>query len=137
MESYRLIPEKYRFLSNSVLKCIALFTMLVDHVASVLLKSNSTVLLRLFGRNITLYQSMRMVGRLAFPIYAFLLVEGFYHTQDKKKYGLRLLIFALISEIPWNLEHSGSLFYTKQNVFFTLFLGLGGARYRGPRGRGA
>lgn len=126
MESFRLIPEKYRFLSNSALKCIALVTMLIDHVASVLLRNSQIVLLHIFGKDILLYSSMRLIGRLAFPIYAFLLVEGFRHTQDIKKYGLRLLIFALISEIPWNLEHTGSFLYSSQNVFFTLFLGFAG-----------
>ena len=126
MESFRLVPEKYRLLSNSGLKCIALVTMLIDHVASVFLHDDPLLLFQLFGKDITLYAIMRLIGRLAFPIYAFLLVEGFHYTQDKKKYGLRLLIFALISEIPWNLEHSGAFFYSSQNVFFTLFLGLAG-----------
>ncbi|MBQ6263615.1 MAG: TraX protein [Clostridia bacterium] len=123
MESYRLIPEKYRFLNNSVLKCIALITMIIDHVASVLLHSDQTVLIDVFGLQLTLYALMRGIGRIAFPIYVFLLVEGFHHTHNRKAYGTRLLVFALISEIPWDLEHSGSFFFWKQNVFFTLFLG--------------
>lgn len=123
MHQYRLIPERYRVLSNSGLEVIALFTMIVDHIAGAFLQSNRMVLLHLLGRSLTLYQLMRTVGRLAFPIYAFLIVEGFHYTSNRKKYGYRLLSFALISEIPWNLEHSGSLFYSSQNVFFTLFLG--------------
>ena len=123
MESYRIIPDKYRFLSNSVLKCIALITMLIDHVAFTLLNKNQTVLLEFFWNKLTLFTLMRGIGRIAFPIYVFLLVEGFHHTHDRKAYGIRLLVFALISEIPWDLEHNGSFFYFKQNVFFTLFLG--------------
>ena len=123
MENYRLIPEKFRFLSSSGLKVIAVITMLIDHVASVFLKKNQILLLQIAGKELTLYYLMRMIGRLAFPIFAFLLAEGFHYTSDRKKYGIRLFVFALISEIPWNLEHTGKLFYSSQNVFFTLLLG--------------
>ena len=124
MKNYRLIPEKYRFLSSSGLKVIAVITMLIDHVASVLLRENPVVLLQIADYQLTLYTLMRTIGRIAFPIFAFLLAEGFHYTSDRKKYGIRLLVFALISEIPWNLEHSGKLLYSSQNVFFTLLLGF-------------
>ena len=63
---------------------------------------------------------MRTVGRMAFPIFAFLLVEGYDHTHSTRKYALNLLAFALISEIPWwLLNHDNT-----HNVFFTLLLGL-------------
>ncbi len=123
-----IIPDRYKILSGSALKCIALFTMIADHVGSHLLKGTAydVVLLQLGGKALTLSTLMGKVGRLAFPIYCFLLIEGFLHTHNRVKYGGSLLLFALISEIPWNLEHTGTLLYIKQNVFFTLFLGYVG-----------
>ena len=126
MEQYRLVPEKYRFLSGSALKLLAVASMLCDHIALCFLQRDPTVLLQVFGRTFTLYKTMRLFGRIAFPLFAFLLVEGFAHTRDRRSYGLRLLIFALISEIPWNLMLHSSLFYDRQNVLFTLFLGFAG-----------
>ena len=123
MEKDRLVPERYRFLSNSALKLIALICMLLDHTAGALLYDDVGVLFTVFGKMIGWYEIFRTLGRLAFPIYGFLLVEGFHHTRDRKRYGIRLLLFALISEIPWNLEHTGTLCYSNQNVFFTLLLG--------------
>ena len=117
----------FQCLSGSVLKTIALVTMLMDHTAAVLFAKMAfgvTTLFEVFGTKITWYLIFRTIGRIAFPIYCFLLIEGYEHTRDKKKYGLRLLAFAFISEIPWDLEHTGSFFAPAQNVFFTLFLGL-------------
>lgn len=122
----RIVPEKYRFLSGSALKMLALTAMIIDHTALALLSSNSEALLVIFGREITLYKIMRTIGRIAFPIFVFLLTEGFHYTRDRNKYSIRLLIFAIISEVPYNLLMSGSLTYQRQNVFFTLFLGLRG-----------
>ena len=124
----RLLEEKkYRILSGSALKITALVTMLIDHTAGVLLREIPACTAPFFpaiSKTVTLYWCLRSIGRLAFPIYCFLITEGYAHTHDKKKYGINLLAFALISEIPWNLEHSGKLFYSSQNVFFTLFLGF-------------
>ena len=121
-----VIPDKYRVLSGSALKMIALVAMLIDHTAVVLLRDSRIILLRTRWGVLTLYTLMRRIGRISFPIYCFLLVEGFLHTRDRRKYGRNLLLFALISEIPWNLEHTGTLRYGAQNVFFTLFLGYAG-----------
>ncbi len=65
------------------------------------------------------------LGRLAFPIFAFMIVEGFFHTSNLKKYMLRLLNFALISEIPFDLLYIGSPIYPfHQNVLWSFLIGL-------------
>lgn len=77
---------------------------------------------------------MTCVGRIAFPIFAFQLVEGFYHTHDFNKYLKRMFLFALISEIPFNLMDSGSFTsLLHQNVMFTFCLGLLFMRYMEKR----
>ena len=121
----RLFPEKYRVLSGSALKTIALVTMLIDHTTLTFLHGSKAAVFTIAGHTLLWYTFLRGIGRLAFPIYVFLLTEGFIHTRNRKKYGGRLLAFALISEIPWNLLHNGTVLYIKsQNVFFTLFLGF-------------
>ncbi|MBR3952017.1 MAG: conjugal transfer protein TraX [Oscillospiraceae bacterium] len=66
------------------------------------------------------------IGRIAFPIFAFMTAEGFFHTKNLKKYVLRMLGFALISEIPFNLMMSSSLFYpVHQNVLWTFLIAIG------------
>lgn len=119
-------------MSTFALKMIAIITMLIDHIGAIFISpQNSPYLYLLF----------RSVGRLAFPIFCFLIVEGFYNTKNVKKYMIRLGIFALISEIPFDLAfyrgfHGTDInfsnidfttimnFMSHQNVFFTLFLGL-------------
>ena len=72
------------------------------------------------------------VGRLAFPIFAFMLVEGYSHTKNIKKYALRLFLFALLSEIPFNLMAGGSIFYPlHQNVLWTFLISLGLVHWNG------
>ncbi len=122
----RLIPEKARFLSGSMLKLLAVILMLIDHVGAVIVsRCPQTVLFTVLGRGITLYRLMRFIGRMSFPLFAFLLVEGFIHTHDRKRYALRLGVFALLSEIPMDLALCGTPVYWKhQNIFFTLCLGV-------------
>lgn len=119
--------EHYKILSGSWLKVIAMASMLIDHTAGQLLRHMEAFnepLISLGHHHMTWYFLMRCAGRLAFPLFAFLLVEGFEHTRSRRRYGRNLLMFALISEIPWNLTHGGHLYGLSQNVFFTLFLGF-------------
>ena len=108
------------------MKLIAVVCMLIDHLAAFYLFKlpvMHTELFMLGHHAVTPLLMMRLVGRLAFPIFAFLIVEGFLHTRSRVRYGRNLLIFALLSELPWNLIHSGTWHYPSQNVFFTLLLG--------------
>lgn len=116
----------FKILSGSMLKLLAILIMAIDHTAAFWLWGMSWChdsWFTLGHREISLYVVMRMIGRLAFPIFAFLIVEGFLHTHNRWKYGRNLLLFALLSEIPWNLVSSDRFFYSGQNVFFTLFFG--------------
>jgi hypothetical protein len=118
--------KRWHFLNGSWLKILAIVTMTIDHAAALYFWNHPSfhiTLLTIGSRTITLYAMMRLIGRLAFPIFSFLLVEGFLHTHNRFKYGCNLFLFALISEIPFNLACSNALFYPSQNVFFTLFLG--------------
>ena len=116
------MPEKFRVLSGSALKVLAMVIMLIDHTAEVLINHNAALTDPIWAQ---IYVLMRGIGRIAFPIYAFLLVEGFLHTRDVKKYLARMLTFAVVSEIPFDLAVFHTPFYWGyQNVFFTLFLGL-------------
>ncbi len=107
-------------MTGSTVKLIALLSMFIDHVgAAILGKMVLTPFL------LDVYRMTRYIGRMAFPLFCFLLVEGFLHTKDVKKYLLRLGIFAIISEIPFDLAISGRVLeFGHQNVFFTLYLGL-------------
>lgn len=107
--SYKTIPSG-ACINGLELKLIAVVTMLIDHIGCVLFPGQMV---------------FRYIGRIAFPIFVFLIVEGFFHTRSIRKYEIRLLIFALISEIPFDLAFNDSVLeFQSQNVFFTLFLGL-------------
>ena len=97
-------------ISATTLRLLAMLFMLLDHMWATVVPGNNW---------------MTYVGRLAFPIFAFQLVEGFYHTSNRQAYFKRLLILALISEIPFNLMIvSSPIFPFHQNTVFTLLLGL-------------
>lgn len=119
--------KKTEVFSGSMLKLLAVLTMLIDHGALILAQELEWMgmAVALPGRSVTVYYILRRIGRLAFPLFCFLLVEGFVHTHSRKRYAAGLLLFALISEVPWNYMVGGSFFCPdKQNVYFTLFLGV-------------
>lgn len=115
-------------LSQEGLKLIACVTMLIDHVGAVLVEALFTQAAMSGGNNaselLSLYETMRTVGRLAFPIYCFLLVEGACHTRSPRKYALRLAMAVVISELPYDLAFYGGWTVYHQNVMVTLLLGF-------------
>ena len=117
-------------ISGSTLKIIAIVTMLIDHTGATVLRAilnQPNIMDNLFNRDVwvSIYSASRSIGRLAFPIFCFLLVEGFVHTRNVYKYAGRMFLFALISEIPFDIALKGNLYIPqKQNVYFTLLIGL-------------
>lgn len=122
------IPEKF-LLSGSTLKIIACISMFIDHFFHILMRTYRDHILTLDYSVImkfnTAYKIGRGIGRIAFPIFCFLLVEGFFHTRDIRRYLARLFIMALLSEHAFNLLYSGhNLEPEGQSIFLTLFIGL-------------
>ncbi|MCH5281194.1 MAG: conjugal transfer protein TraX [Lachnospiraceae bacterium] len=125
--------------SGSTLKMVAVITMLIDHIAAVVLYRylianhfsfvidlpvTTSAEKRLYHIYL-IYDIMRGIGRIAFPIYCFLLVEGFIHTRSRARYAFRLFLFALLSEIPFDLDfRRHAIEFSYQNVFFTLLIGF-------------
>lgn len=104
------MTSKFKGFSSSTLHIIGMLLMLCDHIGCVFFPQ---------------YQIFRRIGRLAFPIFAFTVVEGFLHTKNIKQYILRIVIFAVLSEIPFDLMLSGQCFdFSHQNVLWTFALGL-------------
>ena len=104
--SKRLMPV----LNGSALKVIAVISMVADHCAYYLMEEDTL-----------LYEAMRCFGRIAFPVFTFLVVEGFRHTRNRMRYFLLLLGFAVASEVPWYLLNGAD---GTHNVMFTLALGV-------------
>ena len=124
--------------TGNTLKWIAIITMVIDHIGAAILEQVLTVHTdTMAGDTYTallyLDEVMRAIGRLAMPLFVFLLVEGFSYTRSRLKYLLRLLIFCFISEVPFDLafylrdaQIAGGSWYNHngQNVFFTLTIGF-------------
>lgn len=102
--------KKLKIIDGTTLKIIAIICMLFDHL----------------GDNIFLSQTwMRIIGRIALPLFAFCISEGYIHTKDKKRYLKRLLLFSIISEIPFNLLLNGTIIYLEhQNVILTFSIAV-------------
>lgn len=96
-------------MSSFVLKMIAIISMFIDHIGYAIFRK---------------FSYFNYIGRLAFPIFAFQISEGYIHTKNLKKYFLRLLLFAIISQIPFMLFHNLISTGFSLNIFFTLLLGL-------------
>lgn len=103
-----------RRLSQEGLKYIACGSMLLDHIGAVLLP----------------LPGLRILGRVAFPLYCFLLAEGIAHTCNPGHYGLRLLICALLSELPHDLVACGGMDWTRQSSMVTLLIGFCTVRFQ-------
>lgn len=101
--------ERFRLLDGTAIKLIAMVSMVIDHVGD-----------HFFPQAVW----MRAVGRLALPLFAFCVSEGYIHTHDRKKYLLRMGAFALVSELPFDLLIAGRLEFTHQNVMVTFFLAI-------------
>lgn len=124
-------PQKRSGLSGSTLKLIAIVCMLIDHIGAVIVERHYlTLRLAVSGHAAaealqTADIILRGIGRIAFPLFCFLLVQGYLHTRSKPKYLRNLGLFSLISEVPFDLAFRGTLFDASyQNVFFTLAIGL-------------
>ena len=101
--------NKLKCIDALTMKLMAMFFMLLDHTWA------------------TVWDVpwFTMVGRLALPIFAFQIAEGFFQTSDRKNYMKRMLLFALLSEIPFNLIAANNIFYPfHQNVMFTFLIAL-------------
>lgn len=118
---------KPKGISQEALKLIACVTMLLDHIGAALVSPTDAI----YHANVELYTTMawvnlilRCIGRMAFPIFCFLLVEGVYHTRSPKKYVQRLTIGMILSEIPFDLAFfRDGISWAHQSVMVTLLLG--------------
>lgn len=101
------VGDRLRILNRDVIKYIAMFTMLLNHIAHVFL-----------SRETALYEILEDIGIFTAPVMCYFLVEGYMHTRSKAKYGLRLFLFALLSQLPFQLAFG----YKSLNMIFTLFI---------------
>ena len=107
------MESKLKVLNRNHLKYIAIVAMMIDHIAWAFVPTASV-----------LGQIMHFIGRITGPMMAFFLAEGFIHTRDRGKYGIRLFVFALISWIPYSIFETGKWPSPQLGVIYTLFLGF-------------
>ena len=130
-----LSPRRSFSFSGTALKTIACITMLVDHIGASCIEAGILTpgldVGALSQDTLSTYplyrldMVLRFTGRLAFPLFCFLLVEGFIHTHDVKRYVQRLVLFGLVSEVPFDLAFFRTPFAPQhQNVYWTLALGV-------------
>ena len=129
-QSFQAISEKTAALPAYALKLIAMAAMLLDHIGAIILDRCFLVPMVEAGISLPaaltlLYGALRVIGRVSYPIFSFLLVEGFLKTRNLRKYLLRLGLFAVISEVPFDFAVFGVPFeFTYQNNILTLFICL-------------
>lgn len=123
--------NSFQILSGSSLKIIAILSMFIDHFAASILYHGILIPAAPISPGTPewiiyqIYDAMRFIGRIAFPIFCFLLVEGFFYTSNRKKYAIRLFLFAILSEFPFDFAiFQTSITWEYQNVFFTLLIGF-------------
>lgn len=104
-------------ISADALKWIALITMFIDHIGAGIIEIR-------YPQLRPLDNIIRAIGRVAFPIFCYQIIEGYEHTRNRWKYALNLLIFLALSEIPFDLLLVGKLSWRYQNVYWTLLIGL-------------
>lgn len=105
------MEERKNGITSFSLHIMAMVFMLCDHLWGTVIPGNDW---------------LTCIGRLSMPIFAFMIVEGYFHTKSLKKYVLRLLIFAVISEIPFNLAMGSRLFYpVHQNILWSFLISIG------------
>ncbi len=137
--------QRFQKINGNILKLVAIVTMLIDHIAAaailpIVVDGHYHGAMSIAELN-KIYYAMRCIGRCAFPIFCFLLVEGFVHTKSRIKYALSLLLFGLVSEIPFDIAFFADNepcnpnvldvitanwpgFLSQCNVYFTLLFGL-------------
>lgn len=105
------ILKSQQGLSRNTIKYMAIIAMLLDHIAVIFMPKTAV-----------LYFVFRSIGRIAAPVMAYFLSEGWIHTGSKKKYILRMAIFAFLSQYPFDIAFNKS--GVKLNILFTLLIGL-------------
>ena len=131
MDKTTQTPTRRVSFTGTTLKTFACISMLLDHIGAscilaglypeALLGQRAVLPMELY----IVYRLLRWVGRLAFPIYCFLLAEGFVHTHSVRRYAARLAVFALVSELPFDWAFYRQPFYWgHQNVYWTLLFGV-------------